>query len=101
MSVFKNIRIPSVPAFSAKSVLEREPIELARSVVQSAERNGAVEVYIDGTGRMCVRRSSVIYADELPSLWLVGVYTADVSTVRVMEDICLRLAEVRAANGRN
>lgn len=81
-------------------MIGREPLELARAVVLSAEHNGGpVEVYVDGSYRMCLRRADVVYADELPSLWLVGVYRADVSVVRIMEDLELRFAEVRAARG--
>lgn len=84
---------------TGESILGREPLEVARAVLLSAKRHGPSSLYVDGQGRMAIRQERVVYSDELPALWLVGTYTADASTVRVMEDLQLRLSEVRAARG--
>lgn len=98
MKAFKDSNLPSIELFHGDPILGRETIEVARSILYAAKK-GPVEVYIDGSARMAIRSSRVVYADELPTLWLVGVYGEDASTVRIMEDVGLRLAEVKAARG--
>lgn len=95
---FADSNMPRIELFRGDPILGREPIEVARSILYAAKK-GPVEVYIDGSARMAIRSAGVVYADELPALWLVGAYTAGASTVRIMEDVGLRLAEVKAARG--
>lgn len=90
---------PAIEAFGGSSVLERDPIEVARAVLLAAEKHGAIEFYVDANARPYAREAGIRYADELPALWLVGVYTKDAGAVRIMEDLQMRLAEVRAAHG--
>lgn len=89
----------STPAITSAPILDREPLGVARSVLLSAKKHGPSILYVDGRGRMTIRKSGVVYADDLPPIWLVGAYTANASTVRIMEDLEMRLAEVRAAHG--
>lgn len=96
---FWNSHDPSIHAMGSHDILGREPLEVARAVLYAARENGAVELYVSGAGRMGLRHTGVQYADELPDIWLVGVYNENASTVHIMEDLQLRLAEVRAARG--
>lgn len=90
---------PMIEAVGGSSVLEREPIEVARAVLLAAENHGPIEFYLDGNGRPYMREAGIRYADELPALWLVGTYNKSAGTVRIMEDLQMRLVEVRAAHG--
>lgn len=91
--------VPEIDPFGTASILGREPIEVARKILYAAKRHGPVEAYIDGRGRVTLRVAGVVYPTEPPSLWLVGLYTDSASTIRIMEDVELRVAEVRAARG--
>lgn len=91
--------LPMIEATGGSSVLEREPIEVARAALLSAEKHGAIEFYVDARGRPYMRQAAVRYADELPAIWLVGTYNKDAGAVRIMEDLQMRLTEVRAAHG--
>lgn len=97
---FRCAALTAIPALRAEPVMGREPIEVARAVLSAARKHGRVELYVDGAGYMAIRDASVVYADDLPALWLVGAYNAKASTVHIMEDLALRLAEVRAARGQ-
>ena len=94
-----NSHDPAILALGLESILGREPLEVARAVLNAARKRGTVELYVSGSGRMGLRHSGVQYADELPDIWLVGAYSENASTVHIMEDLQLRLAEVRAARG--
>lgn len=94
-----NICDTEIDAFGTASILGREPIEVARKILYAAKLHGPVHVYIDRDGHVIIRRAGIVYPASLPDLWLTGTYTADASTVRVMEDVELRVAEVRAARG--
>lgn len=95
---FKDANIPVLHAFDGASILGRDPLEVARGVLL-ASKKGTIEVYVDGLGRLGLRRSDVVYADSLPAIWFVGTYTTKASAVHIMQDIELRLAEVRVARG--
>lgn len=91
--------LPAIEAHGSGNALERTPIETARAVLLHAEMHGATEFYVDGQGAVYLRRSVVRYADDLPTLWLVGTYTAESGAVRIVEDLEIRLVEVRASRG--
>lgn len=91
--------VPDIDPFGTASILGREPIEVARKILYAAKRHGPVAAYIDGRGRLTLRAAGVVYPADPPSLWLVGLYNDAASTIRIMEDVELRVAEVRAARG--